>query len=383
MRRYALSVLLTALVFQASPVSAAQNDSLLRPKVKFLYDVDFEYVLDNAEYDHSKGYYEPSSTLHALRLKPGIGLRVNQDGGKILHTLFASLSFYHDFGMPGFDIKKLINEANIFYRVDARLGPGEFSGIAGWFPRNFMEGAYTGAFFSTRNVFTDNSLEGLFFKYRMPNLYAELGLDWLGLQTGNSRERFRILSAGEYKFPYGLSACWAAHLFHFACSETVKNVVDNSMVHLYAKWAVPWTPLQQLDVTLGAIATYQWDRASRDSRTLPFGFQSDQTARMWDAGIRNSFYYGQDLMPFFGVADYGAPYARDLYFGEIFYHTHIKGFSFYDRLEAFYEPHIFPWLDLRVAIVLHLGNPTSLYPAFRGWQQIVALRFNLDKLLRK
>lgn len=379
MRRLIL-VLLLALA--ARSAAAGPADSLSRPKVKFIYDVDFEYVFDNAEYDHSKGYYEASSTMHMLQFRPGLGLRVDQGDGKFRHTLYGSLIVDHDFGVPGFNILQLFDEANLFYRVDAKLGPGEFSGIAGWFPREFMEGEYIGAFFSTRNVVEDSSLEGLFFKYRMPNLYAELGLDWLGIKSGTSRERFRILSAGEYKFPYGISAGWAAQFYHFACSETANNVVDNHMLHLYGKWS-PSTPLQQLDVTLGAIATYQWDRAVRESRTFPFGFQSDQTARMWNAGIHNSFYYGQDLMPFYGVSDYGAPYARDLYFGEIFYHTHINGFSFYDRIEAFYEPRIFPWLDLKVAIVCHLGNPTRYYSAFRGWQQILALRFNLDKLLRK
>ena len=380
--RKSLFVLSLFLLLLSFPALAQQTDSLVRPPLKFIYDVDFEYRLDNAEYDYSKGYYESSSTLHALRLIPGLGLRIDQNE-KLRHTLYASLNFYHNFGEPGFDILKLVNAANIYYRVDAQLGKGQFSGIAGWFPRNFMEGEYIGAFFSTRNVFEDNSLEGLFLKYRTPILYAELGLDWLGLQKGASRERFRILTAGEYKFPYGLSACWAGSFYHFACSETANNVVDNNMLHLYAKWAPAGTPLQQLDVTLGAVATYQWDRSARDSRTFPFGFQSDQRARMWDAGLRNSFYLGEDLMPFFGVTDFGAPYARDLYFGEIFYHTHIQGFSVYDRLEAFYEPHIFPWLDLKVAIVLHFGNPTRLYGAFRGWQQMLGLRFNLDKLLRK
>jgi len=382
MRNAIAHILLPLLFLLSVPVSAKQADSLVRPRVKFIYDVDFEYVFDNAEYDHSKGYYEPSSTMHMLHFRPGVGLRVDQGNGKIRHTLFGSLIVHHDFGVPGFDFLKLIDEANLFYRVDAKLGPGDFSGIAGLFPREFMEGNYIGAFFSTRNVVQDCSLEGLFFKYRTPKLYAELGLDWMGIKSAASRERFRILTAGEYKFPYGLSACWAAQFYHFACSETANNVVDNHMLHLYAKWS-PKTPLQQLDVTLGAIATYQWDRAVRTSRTYPFGFQTDQTARMWDAGIRNSFYYGQDLMPFFSVADYGEPYGRSLYFGEIFYHTHINGFSFYDRVEAFYEPRIFPWLDLKVAIILHLGNPTGLFPAFRGWQQILGLRFNLDKLIRK
>lgn len=382
MKKVALLLFLLAPAFGAIPAAASQADSLVRPKLKFIYDLDFEYRFDNAEYDYSKGYYESSSTLHGLRLIPGLGVRVDQNE-KIRHTLFASLQFYHNFGEPGFDITKLVNSANIYYRLDAILGEGRFSGIAGWFPRSFMEGEYIGAFFSTRNVFEDNSLEGLFLKYRNPKLYAELGLDWLGLQKGSSRERFRILTAGEYKFPYGLSACWAGSFYHFACSETANNVVDNHMLHIYAKWALEGTPLQQLDVTLGGIATYQWDRAVRNSRTFPFGFQSDQRARMWDAGIHNSFYFGQDLMPFFGVSDYGAPYGRDLYFGEIFYHTHIGGFSFYDRIEAYYEPRIFPWLDLKVAIIVHLGNPTQFYSAFRGWQQMFGLRFNLDKLLRK
>ena len=382
MKKVALLLILLAPVFYALPAAASQADSLSRPRLKFIYDVDFEYALDNAEFDYSNGYYEESSTLHAIRLIPGLGLWIDQNE-KIRHTLFGSLQVYHDFGKPGFDIMKLVNSMNLYYRIDAQLGNGQFSGIAGWFPRRFMEGEYIGAFFSPRNVFEDNSLEGLFLKYRTPKLYAELGLDWLGLKMGQSRERFRILTAGEYKFPYGLSACWAASFYHFACSETANNVVDNHMLHLYAKWSPEGLPLQQLDVTLGAIATYQWDRAVRDSRTFPFGFQTDQTARKWDAGIHNSFYLGQDLMPFFGVSDYGTPYARDLYFGEIFYHTHIKGFSFYDRLEAFYEPHIFPWLDLKVAIVLHFGNPTQFYSAFRGWQQMLGLRFNLDKLLRK
>ena len=140
---------------------------------------------------------------------------------------------------------------------------------------------------------------------------------------------------------------------------------------------------QELNGDLGPIVGYQRDRSAPNSTIFPWGIIANQNLRLFNAGIANTFYYGEDLMLYYGVVYNGVQYGSDLYFGERFYHTHIRGTSFYDRLEAFYEPRIAPWLDLRVSLVFHMGNPTTAFPAFRGWQQVFSLKFNLEKLLNK
>lgn len=377
MKKFHLSLALLLLAFSSL---AGQ------PKARFIYNVGFEYLFDNTEYDASKGYYENSSTLHALRLSPGVGVRIEQDGGRLTHRLFAGLNIMKNFG-SALEAGALINDFEAWYRLDANLGKGRLGAVAGCYPRAFSEGYYPETFFSLRKRRLDIIMEGMLFNYRTDRLYAELALDWMGLKGPDSRERFQILSAGEYIFPYGISAGWAASFFHFACSQTLDNVVDNHMVFAYAKWnplaLFPCLDMfQKMEVNLGPVVSYQRDRAAEGSTVFPWGILTEQELRLYNAGIANSFYFGEDLQPYYSVSYKDVMYGSDLYFGNRFYHTHIKGFSFYDRLEAYYEPHITPWLDLRVSLFIHLGNPTRYYPVFRGWEQTFMLKFNLDRLLK-
>ena len=69
-----------------------------------------------------------------------------------------------------------------------------------------------------------------------------------------------------------------------------------------------------------------------------------------------------------------------LYMGEPFFRVHDDGRTdsgIYDRLEAYYEPQIGQFLSIRVAAVFHFNG------SYSGCQQIVALKFNLQRLLDK
>ena len=66
--------------------------------------------------------------------------------------------------------------------------------------------------------------------------------------------------------------------------------------------------------------------------------------------------------------------------GDPFYRIHDDGSSGwgpYDRLEAYWEPKIGPYLNIRIAAVFHFHKKYS------GCQQMVTLKFNLDKLLKR
>ena len=112
----------------------------------------------------------------------------------------------------------------------------------------------------------------------------------------------------------------------------------------------------------------------------PYGFEFDQEVRNWNVGIHNRIFYGQDMMPYYNNYDNaGLKYGPDLYYGDPFYRIHddgAGGAGLYDRLEVYYEPKLGNILTLRVSALFHFHSF-----GYSGCQQMVSLRFNLDKFL--
>ena len=355
--------------------------SLLAGAQKLDWNVNFDYLFRNYEYDRSHNVYDDSYTLHAARLTPEIGLLMKQNSS-VFHRLRVGVDVLKDMG-EGKQNLDLFQEIIFYYNVEALLGNGgRFEAIAGCFP----EGDEVGPYFDDDYIFYNNNLEGMFFKYRNKHIFAELGLDWPGMLGDKDnpyrRERFRVVSAGSWNFAGDFSFCWTGSFYHYACSPICPNVIDNHMLNPWLEWE-PFSFLDELRLDLGGIFTYQCDRQTGNPPVFPMGLYSRQIFGKWGFALDNYFYYGDDLMPFYSGSINGVPY-DELYVGDRGFHTLFDRPSWVDYFRVKYEPSFraLPWMKLSVVLSFHFGEPSAVLdtPVFRGWQQGVELRVNLDAL---
>ena len=348
---------------------------------QFAYDAKFDYIFLNREFDRSQNAFEQSGTLHAARLTPLLGLDWNQ-GRLARHSIRLGVDLYKNMG-EGLPAGDVFNEVLLYYRADipVRRGRGTFSAIAGIFPRSFSEGYYSDAFFSNEILYLDNNFEGMFFKYRTDHFYADLGLDWCGMKGVTRREAFRIMSTGKVDlfgndlFGFG----WSASMFHYAGSQTVRGVVDNTLVNPYlvADFSSV-TPLQVLSLLTGPLVGYQWDRVAEPKARMPWGLESVLTVQNWNVGLEDIYYRGDDMYLLYDQ------YGESVYYGEPFYSWPWEGRSWFDKLSVYWQPRIAHCLSLRVSVELFFGGKTDSYPVvYRGTNQKLTFLFDLDKLTRR
>ena len=344
---------------------------------RFTYDAKFDYIFLNREFDRSLNVFEQSGTLHAARLTPMIGVDWNQRR-RASHSIRLGVDLYRNMG-EGLPAGDVFNEVLLYYQAEVPLRRNAtFSAIAGIFPRSFSEGLYSDAFFSDEIYYLDNNFEGMFLKYKSPSVYAELGLDWCGMKGVTRREAFRIMSAGRVDLfgtnLFGLG--WSASMFHYAGSQTVKGVVDNTLVNPYL--VVDFssvTPMQKLSLTAGPMVGYQWDRVAEPEARMPWGLESVLTAQKWNVGMENIYYRGDDLYLLYDQ------YGESVYYGEPFYDWPWEGKSWFDKLSVYWQPRIAPAISLRVSVELFFGEVNEACEvAYRGTNQKVTFLFDLEKL---
>ena len=117
-------------------------------KVRFVYDVNFEYDFDNREFDKGNELFTESATLFGARLTPSIGLSAGQDG-RTTHKIMIGIDVMKEFGKrpvnidgspeadKGLENTRLFREMTLYYGIDSRLGRWNVKGYAGMFPRYF------------------------------------------------------------------------------------------------------------------------------------------------------------------------------------------------------------------------------------------------------
>ena len=363
-------------------------------KADFAYDVDFEMNFDNREYDPSS--FSRSRTIFGARLTPAVGLKLNErSGGE--HRLMFGIDVMKDFGdspispslasegnTDELSRKKenldLFHEITVYYRYLFTKGKTDIGITAGIFPRRFMGGSYSRAFFSDSLRFYDNNIEGLLLTFARPSSYFEAGCDWMGMYGTDRRERFMIFSSGEGRLSDMFSLGYAAYLYHFAGAAHVSGVVDNALVNPFVTLDLSRrSGIQRLDFTLGWLQSMQNDRKNIGKFTFPHGGEFTAAVRNWNVGLENYLFYGTDMMPYYRSHDAaGNMYGDLLYMGEPFYKVKMNGTGggFYDRVELYYEPKISDFMTIRASITAHFNDW-----AYSGQQQVVTVRFNLGKLL--
>ncbi len=347
------------------------------------WNVRLDYMLCNYEYERSHRAYDNSYTLHAVRLSPEAGILIRQNDS-LFHRVRVGADFYHDMG-SGISVPGTLRELLYYYSIEAvTRGGGYIGAVAGVFPRQFAEGKYAGPFFDDDILFQDNNMEGVFFKYRNARFYTEAGFDWPGMKSPDvpeRRERFQLLTSGEWNFAGDFNLGWTGSFYHYSMSALYLNVVDNHMLNPWVEWA-PKGRAEGFRLAAGALLTYQCDRKASPEPSTPLGFYSRQSFSRWNLILDNHFYYGDDLMPFYESSYNGKAYGRDLYFGDMAFHTRLDHPGWADFLTVKYMPRLSEWLDICVAVSLRFGEASESLgsPVFRGWQQSLAVRLNLEAM---
>lgn len=330
----------------------------------FLWDVDFDFRFDNREYGDPSRLVAPSGTLFGANLRPEAGIGWGYD-----HALKIGTTIPADMGSESFmGDPQLI----AYYSFDGK----EFRPTLGLFPRNKLQGRYSYAFFSDSYRFYNSTIEGLMIQYCRPDWFVEVGCDWNGLRSKTRREMFTIFLAGEDR--KGLSyAGYTAILHHHAASDTARGVVDNALGEIYM--GIDLTPLLH-DISLwcqiGYLQAYQNDRLHIGTPTLPNGYEIDLQMKRDDMGLRNTFYKGENLMPYWELPyedAEGGIYGHHLYSGDPFYRVGDKGF--YNRLELYWQPELKDGINLRISSVHHFDGHHW------GWQQVIALSVDIGSAM--
>jgi len=117
---------------------------------------------------------------------------------------------------------------------------------------------------------------------------------------------------------------------------------------------------------------YQNDRYHIGTPVLPGGYELSLRMQREEIGLVDTFYKGQDLMPYWNLPyedAQGSIYGSSLYSGDPFYRVGESGF--YNRLELYWEPRIKNGVALRFSSVHHFDG------VHWGWQQVIALRVDI------
>jgi len=394
------TVLFAILVTLFSVILCAQNPEYGQGgKVKFAYDATFDTYFDNVENDGGGNIYGQSLTLFTARLTPEVGFKAITDGRRghewaAHHKVMAGVNIAKDFGSketPG----QMFKEITIYYNLTKKVSRNCVLEMnAGIFPRTAGKGRYSEVFFSDSLRFYDPNHEGLLFGFNRPKAYFELGVDWLG-QIGtdaSTREKFMVFSAGNGAVLPWLSLGYSGYMLHYANSLEVRGLVDNILLSGYAEMDFgPMIGIQRLAFNAAYVQALQRVRLSGDGFTFPMGGEFTEEIRHWNVTLRNKTYVGYSLMPYYNDVDAGdIKYGNNLYYGDPYYRvapekdaTMESGrIGVYDRLEASWEPRIAAGLYFKVGAIFRFNGGAGNGFGFSGSNQVIALRFNLDELMK-
>ncbi len=374
MKLYKLFVPLLAIL------TVSMADARDKETLRIAYDVDFDMNFDNREF--YKSAFSRSMTIFGARMTPSLGLFVQNEDG-VSHSIMAGIDIMKDFGSSRSSLKEALHEPVIYYRLEKEFDRMDMELYAGMFSRKKSEGLYSEAFFSDSLKFYDNNLEGILVKFMLPKAYYEIGCDWMGHYGQTQRERFMIFSSGEGQVAPVLTLGYSGYMYHFAGSREVQGVVDNILINPYARLDFSsLTGFQVLSFRFGWLQGFQNDRRNIGHYVRPGGGEFDMEIRKWNVGVKNSMFYGTDMMPYYDYEDGGGfKYGTGLYFGDPFYRIHddgTEGRGLYDRFEVVWNPYVSACLDIKVRALFHFHGSH-----YSGCQQMVSLNFNLDKLLER
>ena len=316
----------------------------------------FETYFDNREY--SGNGFDRSQTLFSARLTPRVGWQWN---GR--HRVVFGVEMMQNFG----DDERFLSEVRP--RMYYRYLSGRVKAMAGIFERSELKlNGYPLAMMSDEMRFYDSRVQGFMGRYtsaRREDSFVELSLDWCGMQSPTSRERFRIMSAGRYtadwfRFGYALS------LYHFAQTTEGGGVSDNLMAYPYV--GARFDAYFNFDIEFGAIVAPQRIRQLEEGWKAPAGAQLTVGISRWGVKLENTLWCGDGLMPYWSL------YGGEFYAGERFWST-TKGI--YNRTRIGYGRKFFDGaLEVGAFLLVHYDGVGT------GTSQQVKVSVDLEKMFK-
>ena len=326
---------------------------------KILVGADFATRFDNREYANND--FNQSQTLFSARLTPRVGVEWQEK-----NRLVFGVDMLQNFGQHNGAREPFLSDVKplMYYRFSTE----NVRAAAGIFDRKELMGDYSPALVSDSVAFYHNRLSGFLGRYvstQREKTYVEMAIDWEGMYSEESREMFRILSAGRYTLDGGFYFGYAFSMFHFAGSKLNENVTDNLIVNPYAGWE--FDAFFDFDVRAGLLFAPQRARSVDHDWKKPCGGQIDLRITRWGVKIENNLYLGENLQPLW---QYYGP--EGLYAGERFYSTteHI-----YNRTWIGYDRKFFDdTMHVEAGMVFHYDGTGT------GTQQMVKLSVDIQKL---
>ena len=280
-------------------------------KPRFLYDVDAAVWFDNREYC---GPWQHDQTLIAFRLSPEIGVGLaDREGGA--HRLMAGIHYTQPMGGNWHDARF---SPTLYYQyqykgLSMNVGAIPYKYFIRQLP-DFMR--YDSIAYARPNI------QGALVQYQSRHGFVEAMLDWRGMKRVDQREMFRVTIDGEYSyqgfFRYFVGGvAQMNHKANHARPTHREGVCDDDYIapNIGVDFSAP-TPLDALTVRASYIFGYQRQR-KYDVTYFPKGMMFELMINWRWLGLKNTFYYGDNLMPFYWI------YGADLNQGDPFYQSEI------------------------------------------------------------
>ena len=369
---------------QVQPQQAAPQK---KKAVELDYDLIFNWTFINDEFDGGRWDLCPSGTIAGARLSPYLGVRIDR-GADGVHRILGGVDILKEFGAhptaagaeadPLLENARLIREFALYYRFDKSFGKTDMRAVFGSYPRALARGDYSAIIYSDAKVFYDNNFDGMLLSFRRPKSFYEIGLDWNGLYGIDRREEFNVFTYGESALSGWFGLGWEGMFHHYADSEHAKGVVDDHILHPWARFDFAgMTGLQALECKAGPVAYYCRDRRY-PSHEFRFGGFMVSDIRQWNVGLRNYLYYGNDLLPYFGDTDAaGSVFGTDLYMRMRMFRVDTDPArlpGIFDYLSFYWEPQLSEFVSLRLNAAVLFNN------GYSGLEQRLMLKFHLDRL---
>lgn len=286
---------------------------LTAAKPELIWDIDFSSAFDNREGDAT---YVRDMTWFFVNLAPEVGLQFSK------HDRIAGGVVYNQPIGREWDGARF--SPTFYYRHTSR----RWDLSMGMFPRKQLQQQLPGFLWCDSLNYFQKNIRGVLVQYHDRHWIADLYLDWRQMQTETKREAFNIVAHASWRDTRSPMLA-GAHVMmnHYALTHNApadQHIVDNFLINPYIGLDLSHrTPLDSLNIRLGAVATIERNRA-RDNWDTPVGVWLELTAEWRWLGLRNTLYAGGRLLP--SWPEFGSR----LYPGEPFYQA-----RFYDRLDIY------------------------------------------------
>ena len=319
-------------------------------RVRFIYNVDFATYFDNREY---KAPYQIPQTLLNFRLSPEIGVRINDRAGGV-HEMVAGVRYTQPLGGNWRDIQIAPTAYYHFqYRgFDVGMGAIPYENRIAPLPDWVMYDSL---------VYMHPNIQGALMSYRDKRGYVEFMCDWRSCQTAERREMFRLVLDGRYQYRWLMTGGLFSlnHKAGFAAPNHEAVMDDINLNAFVGVNLSSYTPLDSLSLQVGYIFEWERDRAT-DESLFPQGMLVELYARWWFLGLKNTFFYGDNLQPF---------RARNAYLnlGDPFYQSRL-----YNRTDLIVYLYRSSFVNFYFSWNMHYDTYHLQH------QQQLIVRFNLD-----